>query len=139
MKKILLFCLASLFIISCNLMKKPPATDAADFALEWEFLGNQFHTGYSSAVFTLTNKSKHHLGNSGWEIYFSPMGRGVIPESVTAPVQIQHVNGDLVVIRPDLEFSLDPGEKVVIAYNKPGKVLASTKLHLLTIRNFTVI
>jgi hypothetical protein len=111
-------------------MKKPPATEAADFALEWEFLGNQFHTGYSSAVFTLINKSKHHLGNSGWEIYFSQMGRGVIPESVTAPVQIQHVNGDLVVIRPDLEFSLDPGEKVVIAYNKPGKVLKENEAPL---------
>jgi len=130
MKKTSIFFLFALFLISCNQMKNSPDSHTNDFTLEWEFTGNQVPEGYSSAVFTLENKGKQVLGNSGWAIYFSQMGQGVIGESVSGNVRIEHVNGDLVRIIPDSHFSLEPGERVEISYHHPMRVLKENEAPL---------
>ena len=127
MKKALLFLLVSLFVLSCNTMKD---RDTIGLALEWEFKGNNNQEGNSSASFTLLNTGTQTLGNSGWALYFNQMGSGVIQESVTGKVQIEHVNGDLVRIIPTSEFYLNPGEAVDISYNKPGRVLKENEAPL---------
>lgn len=130
MKKTYLFFLLALFTMSCNQMKDSSAPDTNELALEWEFTGNHFPEGYSSAVFTLKNNSNQVLGATGWALYFNQMGQGVIGESVTGNVQIEHVNGDLVRIIPGSEFKLAPGEQVEISYNKPGLVLKENEAPL---------
>jgi hexosaminidase len=105
-------------------------TDTPGLALEWEFIGNNHQEGNSSALFTLINTGTQKLGNSGWALYFNQMGSGVIQESVTGKVQIEHVNGDLVRIIPTSEFTLNPGEAVNISYNKPGQVLKENEAPL---------
>ena len=105
-------------------------TDTPGLALEWEFKGNNNQEGNSSASFTLLNTGTQTLGNSGWALYFNQMGSGVIQESVTGKVQIEHVNGDLVRIIPTSEFILNPGEAVDISYNKPGRVLKENEAPL---------
>ena len=127
MKKAFLFLLVSLFVLSCNTVKD---ADTPALALEWEFIGNNHQEGNSSALFTLINTGTQKLGNSGWALYFNQMGSGVIQESVTGKVQIEHVNGDLVRIIPSSEFNLNPGEAVKITYNKPGRVLKENEAPL---------
>jgi hexosaminidase len=130
MKKTFIILLAVLFLLSCNQMKKTPENGISELLLEWEFLGNQIREGYSSAVFTLENNSRQTLGNRGWAIYFNQMGRGVIDESVTGDVRIEHVNGDLVRIIPGQDFKLEPGERAEINYHKPMRVLKENEAPL---------
>lgn len=111
-------------------MKNSQFSEAEKLTLEWEFIENHNQEGYSSAIFTLKNNSRQVLGNNGWAIYFNQMGQGVIGESVTGNVQIEHVNGDLVRIIPGDDFNLTPGEKIEINYNKPGSVLKENEAPL---------
>jgi len=111
-------------------MKNSPVPTANELTLEWEFFGNHIQEGTSSAVFTLKNNSKQVLGDSGWAIYFNQMGQGVIRESVTVNIQIEHVNGDLVRILPASGFELAPGELIEISYNKSGSVLKENEAPL---------
>jgi len=105
-------------------------TYTSGLALEWEFKGNNIKEGNSSASFTLFNTGSQVLGNNGWALYFNQMGSGVIQESVTGNVQIEHVNGDLVRILPTSEFSLNPGGSVEISYDKSGRVLKENEAPL---------
>lgn len=130
MKKTFILFVLALILVSCNHLKDSSAPGTNQLRLEWEFLGNHVPEGYSSAVFRLTNQSKQELGNSGWALYFNQMGRGVIRESVTGKVQIEHVNGDLVRILPDTDFLLKPGDEVEISYRKPGRVFKENEAPL---------
>lgn len=130
MKRYILFLLTALFILSCSNMTKSDYPAENEILLTWEFLGNSDTEWKYNAVFTLENQSNDTLGNSGWALYFSQMGRGVVRESVTGPVQIEHVNGDLVRILPTADFLLAPGEKIEISYNKPGRLLKENEAPL---------
>ncbi len=120
MKKALLFILAPFFVLSCNNMAKSDYPEGSEIALEWEFMGNNINEGYFISAFTLINNSKQTLGSEGWALYFNQMGRGVMEESVTGHVQINHVNGDLLKITPGSDFELGPGERLEISFKKPG-------------------
>ncbi|MCK4989755.1 MAG: carbohydate-binding domain-containing protein, partial [Bacteroidales bacterium] len=120
MKKTIFFVLGSFLVLSCSNMTKSDYPAGNEIVLEWEFLGNNISESYFSSVFTLENRSGHTLGNSGWAIYFNQMGQGVIRESVSGNVRIDHINGDLVRILPSEDFKLEPGQTVEISFNKPG-------------------
>ncbi len=115
--------MAAMFLFSCGPNGKPGHPSADDLYLTWEFMGNTPEQGYSSALFILKNTGEQALGEKNWTIYFSQMGRGVITESITGNVSINHLNGDLLSISPKKGFSLNPGEQVEIAYNKPGSLI----------------
>ncbi len=123
MKKTLVPILGAIFVFSCNNMTKSDYPADHEILLEWEFIGNNVAEGYYSSIFTLENKSEHTLGSRGWALYFSQMGRGVIQESVTGNVHIEHVNGDLTRITPKEEFLLEPGQLTEIGFNKPGGLI----------------
>ena len=130
MKKTFIFFLLSFILLSCKQMNNPTESENIELRLEWKFLGNQIEEGYSRAVFTLENTGEQSLGNSGWAIYFSQMGRGVMDESVTGNVRIEHVNGDLVRIIPGQDFKLEAGERVDINYHKPRRLLKENEAPL---------
>ncbi|MEN8229664.1 MAG: family 20 glycosylhydrolase [Bacteroidota bacterium] len=104
-------------------MKKPDYPAGNEIVLQWEFIGNNVSENYFSSVFTLENRSEHTLGNSGWAIYYNQMGQGVLQESVTGNVRIDHINGDLVKISPLEDFELEPGQSVEISFHKSGRLV----------------
>ncbi len=120
MKNVTLLLLIIFFVHSCNQMTSQENEMNADLGLQWEFLGNDGSGGYHSAQFSLENKGKKSLKDKGWVIYFSQMGLGVIQESVTGNVRIDHMNGDWMRISPEAGFQLNPGKEVSIRYDKPG-------------------
>ena len=143
-----------IFILSCNNMTRSGYPAGDEIVLEWEFIGNSISEGYFSSVFTLENNGKHALGDSGWALYFNQMGLGVIQNSVTGNVRIDHVNGDLTKITPEKDFQLNPGQTVEISFDKPGKLIKENEAPLgpymvymdaegkelasLTIQNYTI-
>ena len=154
MKQTLFIIPVLIFILSCNNMTKSDYPAGNEIDLKWEFIGNNISEGYFSSVFTLENNSKHELGSSGWALYFNQMGLGVIQNSVTGNVRIDHVNGDLIRITPEKDFQLNPGQTVEISFDKPGKLIKENEAPLgpymvymdaegkerasLTIQNYTI-
>ena len=110
-------------ISSCGSGRESVHPQADDFQLSWEFMGNNPDAAYSSARFSLKNTGDASLKDANWKIYFSQMGQGVIDESVTGNVNIEHINGDLLCISPKKGFRLGPEQEVEIAYRKPGSLI----------------
>jgi hexosaminidase len=111
-------------------MKQETPMERSPFSLSWAFLGNDVKQGNYSAAFVLENLGETGLTDHGWAIYFSQQGLGVIDESVTGKVRIEHINGDLLRIAPLEGFSLEPGASVEIAYRKPGSMLLHSEAPL---------
>ncbi len=130
MRKAIFSILMAIFIQSCNYMAKSDYPSEHEIVLKWEFIGNNAVEGYFSSVFTLENRGDFTLGNSEWALYYSQMGRGVVQESVTGNVRIEHVNGDLTKIGPMEDFQLAPGQQVEIGFNKPGKLIKENEAPL---------
>ena len=130
MKRPLIFLIAAIFALSCNQMKQNSSSEKSSISLTWSFQGNNAEQGYYSAAFVLENLGKTALTDQGWAIYFSQQGLGVIDESVSGKVRIDHINGDLLKISPLDGFTLDPGASVEIAYRKPGSMLLQSEAPL---------
>jgi hexosaminidase len=124
MKRILFFIpVLVLLIINQNCMDQSrsniPGSD--ELFVEWEFLGNsgrQF-----GAVFTIDNRSRVPLGNSGWAMYYNQSGRTLIEGSISADVSMEHINGELWKMSPGKDFLLEPGEKTMIRYDTRGRLI----------------
>lgn len=123
MKRSLIFFIAAIFAISCNQMKQNSSSEKSSISLTWSFQGNNAEQAYYSAAFVLKNLGEEALSDQGWTIYFSQQGLGVINESVSGNVRIDHINGDLLKITPLDGFRLDPGASLEISYRKPGSML----------------
>jgi len=130
MKRSLLLLMVPLFTLSCSQMKSGNSDRNSGMALSWEYKGNQTSWEYYSAAFILENQSEKTLDDQGWILYFSQQGLGVIEESVTGNVAIEHMNGDLLRIVPKKGFRLEPGASVKIAYRKPGSMLLKSEAPL---------
>ena len=114
-------------ISSCTLMEKSIHPQTDKIFLTWELKGNDAENEVSQALFVIENQGGQELGNSGWALYFSQMGKGVKQESVTGNVRIDHINGDLLRISPLEDFVLAPGQVVEISYDKPGSLIKETE------------
>jgi len=130
MKRSYMLLMVPLFALSCTQMKSGNSDQDSGVAVSWEFRGNQTSWEYYSAAFVLENRSGKILDDQGWTLYFNQQGLGVIDESVTGNVTIEHVNGDLLRIVPREGFSLEPGASVEIAYRKPGAMLLESEAPL---------
>jgi len=117
-------------MISCNQYNPSRIPGEDDIALSWEFLGNNATERYYDAKWMMENRGKTTLGERGWALYVNQQGSGVIQESVTGNVSIDHVNGDLLRISPKEGFQLDPGESVEIAYHNPGSMIKESEVPL---------
>ena len=127
MMKGMFYFLAILFFFGCNVTSRQSDDDFMNLSLTWEFKGNDPLRGVSSAIFTLENSDKKALVNSNWKLYFNQMGTGILQESVTGHVKIEHINGDLFCISPLEDFLLNPGEEVEITYDKRGSIIKETE------------
>ena len=130
MKRSLIFLLVPIFALACNQMKQNDISDKSDIVLNWRFLGNNAEQGYYNAAFVLENQGDTNLSDQGWSLYFNQQGLGVINESVTGNVKIEHINGDLLKITPLEGFMLEPGASVEIVYRKPGSLLLESEAPL---------
>ncbi|MDF1573707.1 MAG: family 20 glycosylhydrolase [Bacteroidales bacterium] len=130
MKRAFLFLILPIFFLSCKQMKSSHSDNNSAVALSWEFRGNHAAWEYYSAAFILENQSGKTLGDQDWTLYFNQQGQGVIDESVTGNVAIEHINGDLLRMVPKEGFSLEPGASVEIAYQKPGALLLESEAPL---------
>jgi len=130
MKRSFLLFLLPLFTLGCNQKKSVQSDPDSGVTLSWEFRGNHSSWEYYSAAFILENRSGKILDDQSWALYFNQQGLGVIDESVTGNVTIEHVNGDLLRIVPREGFILEPGVSVEIAYRKPGAMLLKSEAPL---------
>jgi hexosaminidase len=130
MKRSLLLFIVPFFMISCNQNNQNDGATGDQVALTFEFLGNQAEGRYYDARFVLENKGEVALGDTGWALYVNQQGSGVIQESVTGNVLIEHVNGDLLRISPKEGFQLEPGDSVEIAYRNPGWMIKESEVPL---------
>ena len=122
MKRIIIYLIVPIFMLSCNQMKQQAVDEKSPFGLSWSFKGNNAEQGDYSAAFVLENRDETALTDLGWAIYFSQQGLGVIDESVSGNVRIEHLNGDFLKISPLEGFRLDPGTSLEISYRKPGSM-----------------
>jgi hexosaminidase len=130
MKRSLLLFIVPIFMISCNQNSQKEAPTGDKIALTFEFLGNQAEGRYYDAKFVMENKGEVALGDTGWTLFVNQQGSGVIQESVTGNVLIEHVNGDLLRISPKEGFQLEPGGSVEIAYRNPGWMIKESEVPL---------
>lgn len=130
MKRSLLFIIVPILMISCNQSDRTGTPTGSEIVLSWEFLGNSASERYYDAKWILENTGKTILGEEGWALYVNQQGSGVIQESVTGNVSIDHVNGDLLKISPKQGFQLDPGQSVEISYRNPGWMIKESEAPL---------
>ena len=76
-------------------MNQPDSASDSDVALSWSFKGNNPEGNTTVLRFVLENQGEKALGDQGWALYYNQQGLGVIDESVTGNVRIEHINGDL--------------------------------------------
>ncbi len=130
MKRSHLLFLVPFLMISCNQIKQSGTPEGDVIAITWEFQGNHATDGYYNATFVLENRGDTALGDRGWTFFVNQQGSGVIQESITGNVAIDHVNGDLLRISPKKGFQLDPGQSVEISYQNPGWMIKESEVPL---------
>jgi hexosaminidase len=87
---------------------------AAPVSVEWRVLENTAENNYR-AVLVLRNDSDAPLP-AQWTLYFNSSSR-LLPESVSPPFALEHVNGDFFALRPMAESTpVPPGESRRIEY-----------------------
>ena len=96
MKRILMFLIVPVLAFSCKQMKPNSTSNESYVDLSWSFQGNNVEQGYYSATFILENQGETTLSDKVWALYFNQQGLGVMDESVTGNVKIEHINGDLI-------------------------------------------
>lgn len=130
MKRSLLLLMITLYTLSCSQMNQSDTTNDSKLSLSWSFRGNNTEEGSHSAAFVLENQGESALSDRGWTLYYNQLGLGVIDESVTGNVRIEHINGNLLKISPLEGFSLEPGTSVEISYRKPGFLILESEAPL---------
>lgn len=130
MKRILLFLIIPILTFSCKQMEQSSTPSDSNVALTWSFQGNNVEDAYYDAAFVLTNQGEEILTEQGWALYYSQQGLGVMDETVTGNVRIEHINGDLLRITPLEGFRLEPEASVEIAYRRPGSMILESEAPL---------
>ena len=109
-----LFLLLAVFL-SVQIMAQKNKFKPSDISLTWQVVENQ-HAGKNQflSTFTFENK-KGVIPGSGWSVYFN-MPRGINVETLTAPFQVQHMNGDLHRIYPKGTTDFPKGKPVTVSF-----------------------
>jgi len=103
----------SLFLFVCLLascsQQRPKGTD---ISLTWGLVGNYYEGDLFLSQLQLKNNGTSALENKNWSLYFNfcrKYNQDKLPKEVT----IEHVNGDLFVLKPTKDFKpLQPGDSV---------------------------
>ncbi|MDB5255397.1 MAG: hypothetical protein JWM14_92 [Chitinophagaceae bacterium] len=103
----------SLFLLVCAVtscsQQRPKGTD---ISLTWGLVGNYYEGDLFLSQLQLKNNGTSALDNKNWSLYFNfcrKYNQDKLPKEIT----IEHVNGDLFVLKPTKDFkALQPGDSV---------------------------
>ncbi len=112
---------ATLMTISLGACRQEPAEK---LSMRWGVVTNHLDAGFLSRL-VLSNDGSRPLG-SDWTIYFNFLRR-IDESSVTSPLNIEHVNGDLYRMTPAVEFGeLARGDSVVVEFMSGAWAVSDT-------------
>ena len=116
-RRFVLGCLLVILVLSPAQRATAKGTDplsVAAFTTTWRLLENLPDDRFR-AEFTLRNNMNEPLAPS-WALYFNSRGQ-ISPKSVEPPLVLDHIDGDLYVLRPDKSCPpMAPGEIRVVRY-----------------------
>lgn len=106
--RILSFLLLVCMLASCS-QQRPKGSD---ISLTWGLVGNYYEGDLFLSQLQLKNNGTAALENKNWSLYFNfcrKYNQDKLPKGIT----IEHVNGDLFVLKPTADFkALQPGDSV---------------------------
>jgi hexosaminidase len=103
----------SLFLLVCALAScSQQRPKGSDISLTWGLVGNYYDGDLFLSQLQLKNNGTSALENKNWSLYFNfcrKYNQDKLPKEIT----IEHVNGDLFVLKPTKDFkALQPGDSV---------------------------
>lgn len=113
-------------LLAITLFFEGSSPNRLDLEVTWRLETNFAEGGGHRAQFTIRNNSGVELTSANWELYWNMAPRAVDPESITAPVTIEWINGDFYVMKPKDGFSLPPGEQIEIGYTGSYAMIKKT-------------
>ncbi len=121
---IILFCMAAC-VTSCK--KDNEFSSPEKIAVHWELVTNfTDEKNVFDARFELTNNSNFSLTDKNWVLFFNMAPREILENKTRQPGAIQHINGDWYKLVPNENFSLAPGNSIVINYRGVEAVIKET-------------
>lgn len=109
--------LAIPLVLDYSLPNRPSEVQALHLEVVWNLETNFADGGGHRARFLVRNTDSITLTADNWELYWSMSPRSIRPESITAPVTIEWINGDFYVMKPTAGFTLPPGSQLEVAYS----------------------
>ncbi|MBC7487853.1 MAG: carbohydate-binding domain-containing protein, partial [Cytophagaceae bacterium] len=103
----------SLFLLVCALAScSQQRPKGSDISLTWGLVGNYYEGDLFLSQLQLKNNGTSPLENKNWSLYFNfcrKYNQDKLPKEIT----IEHVNGDLFVLKPTKDFkALQPGDSI---------------------------
>lgn len=103
----------SLFLLVCIVAScSQQRPKGSDISLTWGLVGNYYEGDLFLSQLQLKNNGSSALENKNWSLYFNfcrKYNQDKLPKEIT----IEHVNGDLFVMKPTADFKpLQPGDSV---------------------------
>ncbi len=100
--------LLGIVIASCS----TPRPGGKEIAITWGLVGNYYEGDLFLSQLQLKNNSTTALDHKDWSLYFNSC-RKFSADKLPKGITVEHVNGDLFVLKPTPEFSpLQPGDSV---------------------------
>ena len=110
MKQLRILSLLLLVCILASCSQQRPK--GSDISLSWGLVGNYYEGDLFLSQLQLKNNGTAALDNKNWSLYFNfcrKYNQDKLPKEIT----IEHVNGDLFVLKPTSDFSaLQPGDSI---------------------------
>ncbi|MBF9253750.1 carbohydate-binding domain-containing protein [Pontibacter sp. 172403-2] len=101
--------------------------DSENLKITWELIGNNTPDDrHSLSALTLTNTGQQPLPASGWSLYFNS-SPSFQPKDTSAPVKVEHINGNLLRLTPTKNFkSIPAGGSLRLEFVSRGQVINAT-------------
>ncbi|HSZ72287.1 MAG TPA: family 20 glycosylhydrolase [Cytophagaceae bacterium] len=109
MKSLRILALLLVFALTSCSHQRP---NGKDISITWGLVGNYYEGELFLSQLQLKNNGTSALENKNWSLYFN-FCRKYNQEKLPKEITIEHVNGDLFVLKPTTEFkTLQPGDSV---------------------------
>lgn len=110
---------AILLITSCRTSPEVNQTGLSELNVRWQMVENTAQQT-CNAEFTFINDGLSVINYGNWALYFNQntLRMGEMPDSSKGVVE--HVNGDLYRFLPGKEFTVKPGDSIIIGYSYKG-------------------
>lgn len=112
---------SALLLLSCTSRQEKNAAAGENISITWELTGLDGRQNTASFIFE--NRGKTTLDNADWVLYFNQVGSSPQLVDDTTMASFEHINGDFFRMIPGKSFSIQPGEKLVLAYKCGGRII----------------